>query len=221
MKSSRPSSFLIVTPVFLLLVSLLTIAATPAAALEIDPELRAAAKASGEAQDMMILLADRPDVEALEASVRGRSFEYRRDTMMAALREHAAVSQATLLQELSVATKDGLVENLRSSWLANAVFVRGGESLLDHLAQSKAQGWVSADPARMMIEAAEGSADPNTPPVPGDKDESESRKQQKEDAKRRKRLGRSTLRSRGGGGGGGNSGGGDDLDEAWDEYDGD
>jgi subtilisin family serine protease len=121
---------------------------------KVDRQLTAALRDGGE-QDMLIFLADQPD---LSAAYSIRNWAARGDYVYRELYENAERSQAELRDWLRTRGVD-----FRPLWIANAVLVRGDQQLLNALAQRadvallRANRLTSIEPHRAETDAVSGN----------------------------------------------------------------
>ncbi|MEM7202417.1 MAG: S8 family serine peptidase [Planctomycetota bacterium] len=100
--------------------------------------------------------------------VRSLDLETRRRVVVRELKEHAARTQAPLLQQLRDEARRGAVRDIRSQWLANIVQAEATVDAIQRLAALDAVGEVWADTAPPLHLVADGAPGAPGPGAPGD-----------------------------------------------------
>ena len=101
----------------------------------------------GEVVSVLVYLADRVDIEALDAELTDRraSRQYRHEMVVRSLQEKAQATQGPILQELAALQPDGLVVSFEAFWLANVIHVEVIHSEILRIAQRADVDTVFAD----------------------------------------------------------------------------
>ncbi len=145
------------------LVALLSVvAAGGAPAATIDPGLAQELSAKGAAEfvDVLLLMEQPADLQALEAELIGASPEQRRAAVVAALRAHADEVQIAPMRVLDAAVRTGDAEGVRVLWLANAIAFRGNARAVQALAADKTPAALIHDKAYDMISGVKAPSSP-------------------------------------------------------------
>ena len=127
---------------FLVVLTLTAMAAVPAAAAEIAPDLQAAlsGKTDGETVRVLLVLDDRAGLATLKAELAGADLETRRAAVVDVLRGHFdRVHGGTIARIEAVASRDARVRPL---WIANAVNFEADAAAVAALAADKSVGGV-------------------------------------------------------------------------------
>ncbi|UCE66000.1 MAG: S8 family serine peptidase [Candidatus Zixiibacteriota bacterium] len=102
-----------------------------------DFDLYFADYGSNEMANAIITMVDQIDLDALQSGLYARRADRREwhETVVLALQENAAITQADILAQLADLKNSGLVESYTALWLGNVILVKGLPSAFDILVQ--------------------------------------------------------------------------------------